>query len=234
MNILCTICARGGSKGLKNKNLRILAGIPLITHSVIQAKKSGLFHSIAVSSDSEQLLNIAGESGAHIIIKRPCSLATDESAKLPAIKHCVQEVEKRLGFKFNIIVDLDVTSPLRSADDIKGAVNLLLDKDVSNVITGTTAHRSPYFNLVEVNDNGRVTLSKELKTPIVRRQDSPKCYDMNASIYVWKRDILLTSNTIFNKDTLLFVMPQERSFDIDSEFDFQLVEFLMANKKSKK
>ena len=231
MNILCTICARGGSKGLKHKNLRLLAGKPLIAHSVTQAKESGIFHTVAVSSDSEQLLGIAEEYGADILVKRPQFLATDKAAKLPAIQQCVQEVENNIGLKFDIIVDLDATSPLRSIDDIKGAVDLLLEKDVSNIITGSTAHRSPYFNLVEVDDNGRVALSKELETPIIRRQDGPKCYDMNASIYVWKHDTLLNNETIFNADTSLYVMPHERSFDIDSELDFQLVEFLMTYNK---
>jgi CMP-N,N'-diacetyllegionaminic acid synthase len=226
MRRLCTICARGGSKGVVNKNIRELFGKPLIAYSILQAKCTTLFDSIAVSSDSEAILDISNEWGADYLIKRPPNLASDEAAKLPAIQHCVEEVECLSQKTFNVIVDLDATAPLRDSEDIIEAVNLLDKNNVSNVITGAPARRSPYFNLVELNDRGQVRLSKILEAPIVRRQDSPKCYDMNASIYVWQRNALITG-TVLNEDTLLYVMPEIRSIDIDSELDFELVTFLM-------
>lgn len=224
---LCTICARGGSKGVKGKNTRELLGKPLIAHSIEQAKASGLFEAIAVSSDSDEILGVAGQYGADMLIKRPAEMASDTAAKLPAIQHCVSEAENRAGRKFNVLVDLDATSPLRLPEDIAGAVRLLEEREVSNVITGAPARRSPYFNLVEVGEDGVVRLSKPLAKAIVRRQDAPKCYDMNASIYVWRHDALFVERAIFQSDTLLYVMPEERSIDIDSELDFKFVEFLM-------
>ncbi len=227
VNRLCTICARGGSKGVKNKNVRQLHGQPLIAYSIRQAKESGLFSAVAVDSDSDQILAVAAEWGADHLIKRPDALATDQAAKLPAIQHCVSEVERITGQTFEIIVDLDATSPLRIPDDIIGSVRLLEERGAGNVITGMPARRSPYFNLVELDENGVAVLSKKLAVPVVRRQDAPRCYDMNASVYVWRREVLFSGTTVFNRDTLLYEMPEERSIDIDSELDFAFVEFLM-------
>ena len=232
MTRICTICARGGSKGVKNKNIRDLHGQPLISYSILQAKESGLFDCIAVSSDSDDILATAEKWGADHLIKRPDELATDQAAKLPVIKHCLIAAERVSGLTFDVIVDLDATSPLRIPEDIIQCVQLLESHGVSNVITGAPARRSPYFNLVEVDVHGVARLSKELDTAIVRRQDAPKCYDMNASIYVWRRDVLLNSSSIFNNDTLLHVMPEERSVDIDSQLDFQIVEMLLSKVES--
>jgi CMP-N,N'-diacetyllegionaminic acid synthase len=232
MKRLCTICARGGSKGVPNKNIRQMGGKPLIAHSILQAQSSGLFDAIAVSSDSPEILDISKKSGADYSVFRPRKLASDLAPKLPVIKHCVDEVETLSGKTFDVIVDLDVTSPLRITKDIEGAVRLLEDKKVSNVITGCTARRSPYFNLVERDDKGCVRLSKTPEQTFVRRQDAPECFDMNASIYVWSRAGLIDSESIFNADTLLFVMPEERSIDVDHEWEFKYVEFLFNKRTS--
>jgi len=229
---VCTICARGGSKGVKNKNVRNLQGKPLIAHTIEQAKHSQLFDCIAVSSDSQQILDIAHAYGVDFLVNRPEELATDTAAKLPAIRHCVAEVEGKSGFEFDVVVDLDATSPLRLPEDIKEAVSLLEQQEIGNVITGTPSRRSPYFNLVELDKDQVVKLSKHLPQAITRRQDSPACFDMNASIYVWQRDILFSSETVFNDDTRLFIMPTERSVDIDSELDFEIVEFLISKRST--
>jgi len=230
MKRLCTICARGGSKGVKGKNVRLLQGKPLIAYSVEQARASGLFDAIAVSSDSDQILDIAQSLGVNYLIRRPAELATDQAAKLPVIRHCVAQVERLSGWRFETLVDLDATSPLRLSEDIEGSVALLEGSDVGNVITAMPARRSPYFNLVELNAAGFVGLSKPPAASIVRRQDAPPCYDMNASIYVWQHDVLFTTDSVFNPDSKLYVMPEERSIDIDSELDFKLVDLLMQER----
>lgn len=227
---LCTICARGGSKGVKNKNVRDMAGKPLIAYSIQQAKSTGLFEYIAVSSDSQEILDIAKQYGADLLVQRPSELATDTAAKLPVIRHCVNMAEQITGNVFSTIVDLDATSPLRNPEDIIHAFQLLETRGASNVITGAPARRSPYFNLVELNEAGTVQLSKMLATPVVRRQDAPKCYDMNASIYVWRRESLMEIDGLFQSGTHLYEMPEERSIDIDSELDFEIVEFLMRRR----
>jgi len=231
MRRICTICARGGSKGVKGKNIRPLLGKPLIAYSIEQARSSGLFDFLAVSSDSELILEAAAKYGVDYCIKRPDELATDQAAKLPVIQHCVRQVEELTGVTFDTIVDLDATSPLRAVFDIIESVKLLETRQVSNIITGAPARRSPYFNLVELDSEGFVKLSKKTGSQIVRRQDAPKCFDMNASIYVWKRPALFNGSSVFNNDTLLFEMPEERSVDIDSELDFKIVELLMSERR---
>lgn len=224
MTRLCSVCARGGSKGVTNKNLRDLLGKPLIAHSILQARATGLFDAIAVSSDSEAILEAAGQWGADYLIQRPDELARDESPKLPVIRHCAAEAERKSERQFDTFVDLDATSPLRMPEDIVGAVKLLEEEGRGNVITAMPSRRSPYFNMVELTEKGVPRLAKQLPVAVARRQDAPACYDMNASIYVWTRQALFEAQTLFQDDTGLFVMPEERSIDIDTELDFAVVE----------
>jgi N-acylneuraminate cytidylyltransferase/CMP-N,N'-diacetyllegionaminic acid synthase len=208
--------------------MRVLNGLPLLAHSLRQANASGLFDVIALSSDSPEMLKIAHAHGATILVDRPTEMASDTAAKLPVVRHCVAEAERVLGFKFDTCVDLDATSPLRNIEDIRTVVQILEDSGVGNVITAMPARRSPYFNLVEQDKNGVIRLVKPVSPPYVRRQDAPSCFDMNASVYGWTRDALMNAPGLFNPDTRLHVMPEERSIDIDSEVDFMLVELLMS------
>ncbi|WDL95140.1 acylneuraminate cytidylyltransferase family protein [Alicyclobacillus sp. ALC3] len=226
MKRLCTICARGGSKGVTGKNVRELGGTPLIAHSILQARASRLFDAIAVSSDDEEILCIARTYGVPYLVRRPPELATDVAPKLPSIRHCASDVEQRTGHAFDTVVDLDVTSPLRTPADIAAAVQLLEETGAHNVLTGTPSRRSPYFNMVELDPCGQVHLAKSPTQQIVRRQDAPQTYDLNASIYVWTRVTLMHSDILFHEQTRLYVMPPERSLDIDSELDFAVVSFL--------
>lgn len=155
-------------------------------------------------------------------------MASDTAPKLPAIQHCVREAERQLGVAFETIVDLDATAPLRTSEDIVGAVALCEAGGCANVITGSAARRSPYFNLVEETVDGFVTLSKPLPQLVERRQDSPWCFDCNASIYVWPRATFFTADSVLLPRTRLFEMPPERSHDIDHEVDFAIVAFLMG------
>jgi len=232
MTLLCTICARGGSKGVVGKNVRELLGKPLLAWSIEQARQTGLFDAIAFSSDSDALIEIAVGAGADIAVKRPDSMASDTAPKLPAIRHCLEQAIEQTGSTPDIFVDLDVTSPLRLPSDIAGAVKLLRQSGARNVITGAPARRSPYFNLVEERADGTVGQSKTVDPPIVRRQDAPRCFDMNASIYVWRVASFLEHPAVFYPDTRLFEMPEERSVDIDSDLDFALVELLLRKRQA--
>jgi CMP-N,N'-diacetyllegionaminic acid synthase len=228
MNRLCTICARAGSKGVPGKAMLPIAGKPLSAHSLLQARASGLFTAIGVSSDDPHLLADGPEWGADEIVARPPEMATDTAAKVPAIRHALLEIEQRRQTCFDIVVDLDITSPLRLPADIIGAVALLESTGVGNVITGCRARHSPYFNLVERSENGTVHLSKPPSRPILRRQDAPEAFDLNASVYVWRRDVLVDTPGILLADTLLYEMPPERSLDIDSPLDLELVTHLLT------
>ena len=233
MKRLCTICARAGSKGVRSKTTRLLGGKPLIAHSLGQARASGLFDAIAVSSDSDHILAIARSYGATCLVQRPDALATDTAAKLPAIHHCLEAAETRLGTRFDVLVDLDATSPLRLPDDIVAAVALLEREPGANVITGAPARRSPYFNLVEQRPDGTVGLSKPPAGAIVRRQDAPPCYDMNASIYAWWTEAFRAAPAVFGPRTRLHVMPEERSLDVDTPWDLRLVELVMNDRSAR-
>jgi N-acylneuraminate cytidylyltransferase/CMP-N,N'-diacetyllegionaminic acid synthase len=223
---ICTIAVRAGSKGVPGKNWRTVAGAPLFAHSVRHAVESGLFDAIVVSSDASEVIAAAREHGATDVVERPAELASDTSGKVPAIVHAVQQVERARGVRFDTVVDLDATSPLREVSDVTGAVELFEREGADSVITGSEAHRNPYFNLVEVDPGtGVAALSKQ--GGFLRRQDVPKAYDMNASVYVWKRDVLLADPKVFYPTTRLFEMPPERSRDIDSELDFEIVRWLM-------
>jgi len=232
-SVLCTICARGGSKGVNNKNIKVINNKPLIAYTIEQAKQTGLFEHIVISTDSDKIAKCAVSYGGEVIFNRPEELATDTAPKIPVIRHAFLEAEKYYTKKFDYLIDLDATSPLRLSDDITNAFTQFLRNGNENLITAMPARRSPYFNMVEISDNGTVQLSKKLDKSIVRRQDAPKCYDMNASIYIWKRDVILNNDSIFLDKTGLYIMPEERSIDIDSELDFEFVEFLLGKNKGK-
>jgi CMP-N,N'-diacetyllegionaminic acid synthase len=226
-DVLCTICARGGSKGVKNKNVRLLNGKPLIAYTIEQALESNLFDHVVVSTDSDQIADVAKQYGAEVFFKRDEVLSSDIAGKLDVIKDAFLKSEEYFTKKYKYHIDLDATSPLRLVNDIVESFNQFLKDENDNLITAMPSRRSPYFNLVEVGNDGRVNLSKKLDYSIVRRQDAPKSYDMNASIYIWKRDALLNQSSLFSDKTGLYEMPETRSIDIDSELDFEFVEFMM-------
>lgn len=230
--IICTICARGGSKGLPGKNTRLLLGEPLLCWTLNQARLSHVFDIIVVSSDSDEVLEVVREYTRlwpfdAVLLKRPAELATDKSSKLPAIVHAVTTVEDAIGRNFKTIVDMDVTSPLRLPSDIVEVVRLLEESGCTNVISVTPSHRNPSFNLAKVQDG---FLSLYTPSRIVRRQDAPITYDLNASIYCWDAKKFLDDPKLFYPDTKAYIMPKERSIDIDDEIDFAFVELLMKRR----
>lgn len=227
MRVLCTICARGGSKGVKNKNIKLINGKPLIAYTIEQATESGLFEHIVISTDSNDIAEVAKQYGAEVFFKRDAVMASDTAGKLDVIRDAFIRSEQYYEQTFDYLIDLDATAPLRLIEDIKASFKQFLDNDNDNLITGMPSRRSPYFNLVEVDKNGTVDLSKKLNKGVVRRQDAPLSYDMNASIYIWKRETILNENSLFLNRTGLYVMPEERSIDIDNELDYKFVEFVM-------
>ena len=226
MNILCTICVRGGSKGVKNKNIKKINNKPLVCYTVEQAIKSKIFKCIAVSSDSDKILNVVKKKGVKDLIKRPKKLAKDSSPKIPVIRHCLIEMEKKHNTIFDMIIDLDATSPLRKISDIRKALKKMILDDSNNLFTVCLSRRNPYFNAVEFKNN-KIQPVKNFMKKLTSRQQAPIVYDMNASIYIWKRNFLLKSDTVFHKKTSIYIMPEERSIDIDTEFDYKIVSALL-------
>ncbi len=227
MTTICTICARGGSVGVPRKNIRLLQGKPLIVHTIEQALACGSIDAVYVSTDDDQIAEVARAHGAQVPFKRPAELATSTAGKLPVIEHLVDHVVAS-GVDVTRIIDLDPTSPLRRVSDIEAAL-ALLDDATDVVITGYPSDKNPYFNMVEHQPDGNVRLVKLLPDGVASRQAAPKVYSMNASIYVWHRRSLMAG--LWNGRTRLYEMPRNRSIDIDSEIDFQLVDMLMTAAK---
>ena len=225
MKILCTICARGGSKGLKNKNIKKIKGIPLIIHTIFKAQKSKIFNKIVVSSDNNKILHLAKKNNVDYLIKRSKKLSLSSTPKIPVIRDALKKTEMKYKTKFDYIIDLDVSSPLRNILDIKKSMHKIIREKKNILFSVNTAKKNPYFNMVELN-KGNISLVKKGKL-LFTRQSAPKVYEMNASIYIWKRKTLLHTNTLFTKSSTIFKMPYNRSIDIDSIDDFKLVNYLM-------
>ena len=233
-SILCTICMRAGSRGVKNKNIKLINKKPLMYYTIKQAKESKIFDKIIVSTDSKKMFKKAKSYGVDGWFLRPKKLASNESSKVAAIKHAFIEAEKYYRKRFDIIVDLDVTSPLRKTLDIIKAYKLFIKKRGDVLISGSKSKHNPYFNIVEIVDK-KIKKVKDVKDMFFRRQDAPVTYDLNASVYIWNRKTLLKSTKAalernFKYKAVFYEMPNSRSIDIDSEFDFKLVEFLLKKK----
>jgi CMP-N,N'-diacetyllegionaminic acid synthase len=228
--ILCTICARGGSKGVKGKNTRLLSGKPLIVYTIEIAKKWDKFSDIALSTDSEEIIGIANRYGITIPFKRPANLSGDDVGKVEVIKHLVKFFLKK-NKKYDVIIDLEVTSPFRVIEDLDNAYRRFKEEDFDIVYSVCEARRNPYFNVIELDKNNVPHLSKDSKYPIYSRQKAPEVYELNGAIYIYKTDFLLNSKTIHGGKAGIYIMPQERSVDIDSEFDFKIAECVMKGLK---
>jgi CMP-N-acetylneuraminic acid synthetase len=228
--ILLTIAARGGSKGLKNKNIRHLCGHPLIAHTIMQARKWNKADYIICSTDSEEIARIAKSYGAQAPFIRPAELATDTAGKLDVLRHALKEAEKITGQEYSIIIDLDVTAPMRKLSDIDGCLKKFLDESPKVVFSVSSARKNPYFNMIRLDDKGYAQLVSKVDSPIKRRQDAPKVYDVNASIYVYDRSYLIDekSQTPISDRSMVWIMDEFSAYDIDNEIDFQFIEFLIS------
>lgn len=227
MNILITICARGGSEGVKGKNIRSLNGKPLIYYTIKQAKEWGKGKHVIVTTDSEDIAKIAKVTGAEVPFLRPAEMATNTISKLPAIRHALKFSEELYKEKYDLVVDLDPTSPIRKLSDLENALNLFLEKKPKTLFSVVPAHRNPYFNMVEEDSEGKAHLSKT--GDFFSRQNAPRVYDMNASIYIYSRDFLMDETNMkpISDNSVIYIMDEISRTDIDSELDFKFIEFLL-------
>lgn len=229
--ILATICCRGGSKGVPDKNIKLLNGIPLIVHTILQAHQSTLIDDLIISTDDERIASIAREAGAKVPFKRPADLASDTSSKWPVFIHALEFYEKEFGKIVDYLVDLDVTVPLKEPQDIDGAIRLALNyPETEVVITGYEPERNPYFNMMEVRPDGFAEIVKKSEKPIVRRQDAPEVYSLSPAAFVIKKSALYSYPHWSKAPSRIYPMPRERAIDIDSSLDFDLIEFLLNRK----
>ena len=230
--ILGTICCRGGSKGVPGKNIRPLLGKPLIVYTIEVAQQSKLLNHLMISTDSERIAEIGRKEGVDVPFLRPAYLASDTANKWDVFRHAVEEYEKKANVEVTHLVDMDVTVPLKNVDDIDGAIQFALDNPNTDVvITGYEPERNPYFNMMEVKEDGYVEIVKKSKKPIVRRQDAPLIYSLTPAAYVLKKEALYQFTHWSQAKCKIFEIDRHRAIDIDTEFDFNFVEFIMNSKK---
>jgi CMP-N,N'-diacetyllegionaminic acid synthase len=229
MSILITICARGGSKGIKNKNIKLLKGKPLIAYTIQHAKNWGKADLILVSTDSEEIASVACQYGLEVPFIRPANLATDSAPKIPVIRHAVCMAEKLTGNKYDMVIDLDTSAPIRKISDIENSYQLFNRVHPLTLFSVVPAHRNPYFNMVEEDSNGFAHVSKKMEKEYYSRQTAPKVYDMNASIYIYSRDYILDPNTksAISSASIIYEMNELSRYDLDNELDFVYLEYLI-------
>lgn len=229
MNILVTICARGGSKGVPGKNIRVIAGKPLIAHTIDYAAKWGRATDIIVSTDDLEIAKIAEGHGALVPFTRPIHLSADDTPKIPVIRHALRAMEELSKKQYQIVVDLDATAPVRGQYDLDNCLKLFMDKSPDSLFSVVKARKNPYFNMVELDASGRAHLSKKTSSTNVRRQDAPNVFEMNASIYFYKRDYIMNENTkmAYGDNSIIYEMDENSRYDIDSEEDFKIVELIL-------
>lgn len=235
MKGLVTLCARGGSKGIPGKNIKSLNGKPLIAYSLIVAEELSKVMDIDIylSTDSEDIKNTVislGFTGVNLEYIRPDFLANDTAGKLDAISDVYQYAAKTNEKIYDFVLDLDVTSPLRTVQDLSDSINLLFENyDALNLFSVSPANRNPYFNMVEEKQNGFYELSK--KGQFLTRQSAPRVFDMNASFYVFKNKFFQEQHTTVITDKSLIYEVPHLCFDLDHQIDFEFMSFLLENKK---
>ena len=230
MKILFTICGRAGSKGIKNKNLRLFLGksLALFTVSTIDLyllKHPEIDADIVVNSDSQELLELVSNNGMCQIaaIKRNQSLAGDSIGKIDVIADCLVKMQKQNNCAYEMVVDLDITSPLRTVDDLERVIILQNKKNADVVTTVAAARRNPYFNQVKKTDYG---VKKVIDSNYTARQQAPEIFDMNASIYAYKPEFLQSGKGVLDGYCEIVEMYDTGILDLDHENDFELMEVI--------
>ena len=222
--MLAIIPARGGSKGLPGKNLRLLTGKPLISHTIESALNSSDITRVIVSTDDYEIADVARKYGTEVPFMRPSDLATDDSLAIDTYKYTIDKLIKDEGVDIVDYMVLLPTSPLRDASDISNAAKLFREKNADSVIS-VTKEDKPISWFKSLNSEGRIL---ENNITLKNRQDEDDYYCPNGSIYIFRKE-LIDEGKYYSEKTYAYVMPKYRSVDIDTQFDFDYAEFLLKN-----
>ena len=230
MSTVACIFARAGSKGVPNKNIQTFNGKPLISWAVELALEVKQINEVFVSTDSEEIAEIARIAGATIPFIRPSELATDTSPEWHSWQHFIKFLADKDGRLPEVFISLPATSPLRSTIDVENCLNEFKKGRADFVVGITPSERNPYFNMVKKGEDNQVDLVVQQGNKYSRRQDTPQVFDLTTVCYVGKPSIILTKNSIFEGKVAGVEIPKERAIDIDTELDFQIAEFLFKSK----
>ncbi len=230
MKYIALICARGGSKGLPNKNIKLLGGVPLIGWAISVAKKIEKISRIIVSTDSDQIAKIARDFGGEVPFIRPNELAQDNSPEWLVWRHAVDFLKSQ-NHEFGGLVVIPPTAPLRNSQDVINCINEFEKGGADIVITVSDAHRNPYFNMVATDKEGYLNLVIPPQKAISRRQDVPEVFDMTTVAYVVNPQFVKESQGMFGGRVRSVHIPLERALDIDNPLDFKIAQWLITENK---
>ncbi|UCE51524.1 MAG: acylneuraminate cytidylyltransferase family protein [Desulfobacterales bacterium] len=226
--VVGAIFARGGSKGLPRKNVRLLNGKPLIGYAIETALASQLINRVIVSTDDPEIAAISKEYGAEVPFMRPPELAQDDSPEWLAWRHAIQMLGEVPDMpRMDVMVSIPTTSPLRTVADVDRCIKKLLDSDADLVISVKPSDRNPYFNMVTLDKAGFASLVFSSDQIIDRRQDAPRVFEIIPIAYALHPEFVFNANSMFEGKVKAVVVPAERAIDIDTELDFKFAEFLM-------
>lgn len=224
-SVLAIIPARGGSKGIPRKNIRMLAGKPLIAWTIEEAKKSKYIDRLILSSEDDEIIKVAKEWGCEVPFVRPAELAQDDTAGIEPVLHALNTLKE----KYDYVVLLQPTSPLRSVDDIDGCIETCVSSSAPSCVSVTEVNQHPYL-MYKIDKTGSLEPFRDQKNEIHRRQDLPLVYILNGAVYVAESHFLCKNRSFLKPLTKAFVMTRERSLDIDNELDLRFFEILAGDR----
>lgn len=228
--ILALIPARGGSKGIKNKNIRELLGKPLVAYTIESALRSKYIDRVIVTTDDQIVAKISKDYGAEVPFIRPEELARDDTPGIEPILHGIKWLEENENYRSNYVMCLQPTSPLRDSEDIDRAIEILMDRQAISLISVCEADQHPYW-MKKIEDGLlKSYMDVDLETKYFRRQELPKVYTLNGAIYISKTESLLKNRSFYSENTIPYIMTKEKSVDIDDIIDFKLVELILKER----
>ncbi len=224
------IFARGGSKGLPGKNIRMLGDYPLIAHAIRTAQESKWIRRIFLSTDDDEIAEVARDYGAEVPFLRPPELASDDAPERLAWRHAVNWVSESNLPKMDIMVSLSPTSPLRTADEVDQGIRQFLKGGADTVVAVSRSNRHPSFNVVHFEHDGMVRLVNPPPRPGARRQDFPPVFDISTAFYITTPSFVLDSDSYWAGRVGAIEIPVEHAIDIDEQIDFDFAEFLIQKR----
>lgn len=227
MKRICTICARAGSTRLKNKNIYPLHGAPLLAYSIAAARQSGVVDQIVITSESPEYRETGLAWGADIAVDRPAELAVSTISKTASIAHAVAEAEAQTSTRFDTIIDLDVTAPLRQSDDVADAVRFFDQMGQTALVSVVESKSTPYSNMFFRDADGCLEPMIPKGSVQEHTGSARPCFALNASIYIWKRDDFMAAPATFYSRTLMYLMPAVARYDVDTIDDLEYVDHLL-------